>query len=442
MRGQYLGWKVSLGGFYVIASTAGLLLAFSGGPPLGVTGDFAQPNCTDCHSGNSLNAAGGTFTISGVPAEYAPGNTYPITVTIAKAGQSRWGFELATRVVTSGQQAGTLTATNTTNTQVRSSGGIQYISHTGPGTQAGSAQGTWTFNWTAPATAVGGIRFGAAGNAANNNLSNSGDFIYTTTVTINPVSAAEPITALFPQIAIGGGFSTVITLMNTGRDALNGNLVLTKSDGTPLDASLSSKSAASTAAAGTEPVLAASTSITIPPGGTRFIEAGPVNVADPTAAGWARVESAGGTVNGVASFQFTSGTQLASVAGVLSADETDVATIPVDDDASQGRFTGYAVANHGDSDANIRIIVVDANGIAVGQPIRPPQLNPLRAKKHVARFLFQDLNDPNLKFQGSMVLIADGGMKVAVVALVQNSGAAGNLYTAIPVIRSKAPGIN
>jgi hypothetical protein len=41
-----------------------------------------------------------------------------------------------------------------------------------------------------------------------------------------------------------------------------------------------------------------------------------------------------------------------------------------------------------------------------------------------------------------MVLIADGGRKFAVVALVQNSGAAGNLYTAIPVIRSKAPGIN
>ena len=426
MRGQkHLGWKASLGGFYVIASTAGLLLAFSGGPPLGVTGDFGQPNCTDCHSGNSLNAAGGTFTISGVPAEYVPGNAYPITVAISKSGQSRWGFELAARSVTSGQQAGTLTATNTTNTQVRSSGGIQYISHTGPGTQAGSAQGTWTFNWTAPATAVGAIRFGAAGNAANNNLSNSGDFIYTATVTTNPVSVSQPITALFPQVAVGGGFTTLFTLVNTGIDALSGNLILTNSNGSPMEVALSAPS-----------------SLTIPSGGAKFIEAAPVNPTDSTAAGWARVESAGGALGGVATFQFASGGQLVSVAGVLSADDTDVATIPVDDDATKGRFTGYAVANHEDNDVNIRIILVDANGVPVGQPMRPSQLNPLRAKNHVARFLFQDLNDPNLKQQGSMVLIADGGRKFAVVALVQNSGAAGNLYTAIPVIRSKAPGIN
>ena len=442
MRGRDLGWKVTLGVFYAVVSAAGLLLAFSGGPPLGVTGDFSENNCTQCHSGNSLNAAGGTLTISGVPAEYFPGNAYPITVTIAKSGQSRWGFELAARIVANGQQAGTLTATNTTSTQVRSSGGIQYIAQTGLGTQTGSAQGTWTFNWTAPATAVGAIRLGAAGIAANNNSSDSGDFIYTTAATTSPALPSQPITALFPQIAIGGGFSTSITLVNTGSDVLNGNLILTKSDGTPMDATLSSKSAASTAAVGSGPVLAAATSITIPAGGARFIEAAPLNASDPTAAGWARVESTGGALNGVATFQVTSGSLLTSVAGVLSADGTDVATIPVDDDAAQGRFTGYAVANHEDNDVNIRIIVVDANGVPVGQPIRPSQLNPLRPKNHIARFLFQDLNDPNLKFQGSMVLIADGGRKFAVVALVQNSGAAGNLYAAIPVIRSKAAGIN
>ncbi len=443
MKGRNLAWKISLGVFYVAVSAAGLLLAFSGGPPLGVTGDFGENNCTQCHSGNSLNAAGGAFTISGVPAEYVPGNTYPITVAISRSGQSRWGFELAARVVAGGQQAGTLTATNATNTQVRSSpAGIQYISHTGPGTLAGSAQGTWTFNWTAPATAVGAIRFSAAGNAANNNLANSGDFIYTATATTNPVSASGPITALFPQVAIGGGFSTSFTLLNTGSDAVSGNLVLTKSDGTPLDATLSSTSAEAFAAGGGEPVFAASTSITIPPGGARFIGAAPVNPSGPTTAGWARVESTGGDLNGVATFRVQSGTQLSSITGVLAADDTDVATIPVDDDAAQGRFTGYAVANHEDNDVNIRIIVVGADGVPVGQPIRPPQLNPLKAKNHLARFLFQDLNDPNLKFQGSMVLVADGGRKFAVVALVQTRGAAGDMYTAIPVIRSKAAAIN
>jgi hypothetical protein len=43
-----------------------------------------------------------------------------------------------------------------------------------------------------------------------------------------------------------------------------------------------------------------------------------------------------------------------------------------------------------------------------------------------------------LTFQGSIVLIVESGSQFSVVALVLDQG----LITAVPVIRSKAPGIN
>jgi hypothetical protein len=245
-----------------------------------------------------------------------------------------------------------------------------------------------------------------------------------------PAEQSAPTTALFAHVAIGGGFSTLFTLLNTGNDSLTGSLILTKSDGTPMDATLNERSTAT--------VQAPSAGIVIPPGGVRFIEA--TGNPDTLIAGWARVESTGGSPGGVATFQLQSGPRLISVAGVLSAEETSVATIPVADDAGQGRYTGYAAANHGSGDISIRIVLVNADG-STRQVLRPPLLNPLKAGNHVARFLFQDLNDPAFKFQGSMVLISDSGGEISVVALVQSDGAAGPLYTAIPVIRSKAPNI-
>ena len=165
----------------VFACTAGtLLMAFSSGPPLAHTGAFGEPTCLECHSGNGLNAPGGSLTMSNVPRNYQPGQTYQIRVSIGKSGQQRWGFELAVRSASDGQQAGTLALTDAL-AQVTTFSGIQYITHTSAGTFQGTAQGNWTFNWTAPSTPAGSILFTAAGNAANGNFSNSGDFIYTTT---------------------------------------------------------------------------------------------------------------------------------------------------------------------------------------------------------------------------------------------------------------------
>jgi len=71
------------------------------------------------------------------------------------------------------------------------------------------------------------------------------------------------------------------------------------------------------------------------------------------------------------------------------------------------------------------------------QTLQPNDLNPLMPGRHVARFLFQDLNDPNFKFRGSIVIMASNGRKFSAVALVQDEG----LITAIPVVKGKAAGL-
>lgn len=160
--------------------------AFSSGPPLGVTGGFGEPNCTDCHLGTAVNAGGGIVSIS-APGSYVSGTIYPITVTVSDPAQMRWGFELSSRTQ-QGQQAGVLMAGTDGFTQVRTSGsGIQYISHTTSGTRNGTPGGAdFVFHWLAPEASAGPVVFNVAANAANGNFSNSGDHIYTAEQTVSP----------------------------------------------------------------------------------------------------------------------------------------------------------------------------------------------------------------------------------------------------------------
>jgi hypothetical protein len=405
----------------LVACTVGTLLAFSSGPPLGLTGAFGESTCLICHAGNSLNSAGGTLTISNVPQNYTPGQTYQIQVALTRNGQQRWGFELAARAASNGQQAGTLAPTSGT-TQVTTFSGVQYITHTSSGTFLGSTQGLWTFNWTAPSVSMGQVIFAAAGNAANGNFNNSGDFIYTTTVSTNAV-LQDQITLVFPQVAVGGGNRTTFNLVNTGDTAVVGNLSLAQGDGSPMIVTFGS-------------VQAASTPVNIQPGGTQQITAEPLNDVEPARGGWAKVESTGGTPGGVATFRFVDGGVLKIVVGVLSSQRLNAATIPLNDQGNQDLHTAYALANPGTSDINVRILLVDNSGNTV-QTLRPPALNPVPAGGYFSRFIFQELNDPAFQFDGSMVMIADGTGTFSVTGLVLDGG----LLTAIPIVPGKASGI-
>jgi len=154
-------------------------LAYSSGPPDQRTGAPGELTCQNsCHSTFPLNSGDGSLSVSG-PNLYEPGMTYTITVEISDPGQSRWGFEITPLT------EGSVTITDPTHTQMSTSGGKTYIKHTSAGTYAGNSNGptSWTFDWTAPTLPPDSVIFYAAGNAANNNFSNTGDYIYTTSFT-------------------------------------------------------------------------------------------------------------------------------------------------------------------------------------------------------------------------------------------------------------------
>ena len=247
-----------------------------------------------------------------------------------------------------------------------------------------------------------------------------------------PVGAATT-TAIFSHYAVGGGYTTVFTFLNPGTSTLSGNLILTNHDGQLANFNLQ----------GSDGTFASGSSIPINilQGGTMLVTATPLATQTTTSSGWARLESSGGTPGGVSTFKFTQNGVLETIAGVLSSTPLSSATIPVDNDDSAARYTGYAIANTGTTNINVKIVVVDIRGNIVNS-ITPVQLNPLPPGQQVARFLHQDL--PSLvTFQGSMVLIEQAGLNFSTVALIQAQGTGGTtLFSAIPVISGKAPNIN
>lgn len=182
-----------------------LIMAISSGPPSAVTGGFGEGNCTQCHRTNAVNTGDGSVVIT-APPSYVAGSYYPMTVTVSHPAQRRWGFELSARAQ-DGQQAGTLIPGPDGFSQLMpEQRGVQYIAHTSVGTRIGTTGGAdFQFFWRAPATAAGPVVFNAAGNAANGNGANNGDFIYTTAKTI-PLSsgAAAPV---LPEGGIVNGAS-------------------------------------------------------------------------------------------------------------------------------------------------------------------------------------------------------------------------------------------
>jgi hypothetical protein len=184
--------RTKLTGFFLAASSliVGISMVNSDNGIAGRVGSPGETTCntSGCHVGNSLNAAGGSITISAPTLtnwQYFPGAVYPISVTIARAGCPIFGVGFEA-LRSTGANAGTLTAGvgTTLKTATILGNSRTNIVHTLNGGTSSTGSKTFTFNWTAPAAGTGTVTFYAAGNATNGNGSTSGDFIYTTSQTV------------------------------------------------------------------------------------------------------------------------------------------------------------------------------------------------------------------------------------------------------------------
>ena len=164
-------------------------------PPQGFTGITPGSNCRTCHSGNPLNANGGTVVISGLPENYAPGTTYTFSVVVnhANADRIRWGFSVKA-AGTNNDDAGSFSTTNPNALNNGPELSHQNAPNTAPAT-------SFTFSnlrWTAPTNPTAqqqSITFYVAGNASNGDFDTGGDFVYTATrsITLQTSSVQERV---------------------------------------------------------------------------------------------------------------------------------------------------------------------------------------------------------------------------------------------------------
>ncbi len=177
----------------ILSSLAALSFVMRDDGIAGRTGSPGETTCntSNCHTGNVVNASGGSIIISAPTMSnwsYVPGEVYPINVTVSRTGVSLFGFGFEA-LQTSGANGGSFTIINPVQTTLKSAvvlGNVRtnVVHQLNGGASPGSH--TFTFNWNAPLTDIGNITFYAAGNAANGNNSTSGDFIYTTSQVITP----------------------------------------------------------------------------------------------------------------------------------------------------------------------------------------------------------------------------------------------------------------
>ena len=158
-------------------------------PPLAHTGGFGEPTCIACHFDGTLNDSAGSLTIEGIPARYQPGKRYRLTITVRHPELKLAGFELASRFATgpdSGRQAGALNTIDE-RAKVSTDDGthVQYAHHMRSGTTPlPSGVGRWTVEWVAPTAGSAPVVIHVAANAANDNDSPLGDYIFARSVSV------------------------------------------------------------------------------------------------------------------------------------------------------------------------------------------------------------------------------------------------------------------
>ena len=188
----------------LISVGLGTVFAHSYGPPPAVTGapgDNAK-SCTLCHAGTLNSGSGSVKIIPLSGAVYIPRVRQRIMVQVSDPNQQRWGFQLTARLNSDPQNssAGDLVPIdNLTQVICGDAGakpctGVSFIEHTSAGTRNGLKNGAiFQFDWNPPATNAGAVTLYVAGNAANGNSAPTGDFIYTSSLQLDPATPLAPV---------------------------------------------------------------------------------------------------------------------------------------------------------------------------------------------------------------------------------------------------------
>jgi len=153
------------------------------------SGAPGEVSCLGCHSG-SANSGPGTITYligdGNGTNHYSPSELYDILFSMEQDNVNQFGFQTVALKTSNNSNAGTFSLTDEENTRLMSGMGRSYIGHTVCGADVdppGSIQ--WSFNWQAPGSDVGDIKFYLSSLATNHSHSTWGDNTYTQVITLS-----------------------------------------------------------------------------------------------------------------------------------------------------------------------------------------------------------------------------------------------------------------
>ncbi|MEL6672482.1 MAG: T9SS type A sorting domain-containing protein [Bacteroidota bacterium] len=177
---------------------------------------FSVGTCNNCHSGGNFGATVGFSLLdaTNTPVNaYVPGNTYTMVFTAANSSGSPSGYGMqAVALLGTNGQAGTMGSTITSNTQVTSLSGRQYLEHSGT-----NSAGDFRVSWTAPAAGSGNISIHYTANAVNGNFGTSGDQPTSQNTAIITEFCNPPVAAYtFNTVGATASFSDQTTGPTTG----------------------------------------------------------------------------------------------------------------------------------------------------------------------------------------------------------------------------------
>ena len=170
------------------------------GAPVSSSGAPDEVTCANsgCHDDSKINLGNALLQVKvgDNTAKYVPGKVYPITVKISEPGVKRFGFQIVVLKNNDHLNAGDMSVTDIPRTQVITNDialqDRKYVTYTYPGTEPSApGEGEWTMNWTAPEKNVGPVTLYIASVSANNDNTDKGDHVYTTSLILNPDDAAS-----------------------------------------------------------------------------------------------------------------------------------------------------------------------------------------------------------------------------------------------------------